>query len=52
MIISRESAPQRNKYLDSKRTWEELDTPEWVKEGDKPPYDKIEAFFAYLYQAF
>jgi len=38
----------RDRLLRGKRTWEDLDKPDWRKEGDDS-YDAIESFFDYLY---
>ena len=38
----------RDRLLKGKRTWEDLDKPDWRKEGDDS-YDAIESFFDYLY---
>jgi len=40
---------QRRALLRGKSSWEEIDAPDWRKEGDDPPYDAIESFFDYLY---
>jgi len=40
---------ERNRLLRGKRSWPEIDDPDWRKEGDDPPYDAIESFFDYLY---
>jgi len=42
-------ALMRSQLLRSKRSWEELDDPDWRKEGDEDSYDAIESFFHYLY---
>jgi len=38
----------RNRLLRGKRTWEDIDKPDWRKEDDDS-YDAIESFFDYLY---
>lgn len=38
----------RKRLLGAKKSWPELDNPEWRKEGDDS-YDAIESFFDYLY---
>jgi len=35
--------------LGSPDAWEDLDAPRWVKEPDEEPYDKVEAFFDFLF---
>jgi len=40
--------PNRSHLLRGKKTWEDLDKPDWRKEGDDS-YDAIETFFDYLY---
>lgn len=40
---------QRRELLGSKATWEEIDAPDWRKEGDGEGYSAIEAFFSYLH---
>jgi len=40
---------QKTEFL-KRRTWANLDLPDWRKEGDHPPYDAVESFFDYLYQ--
>jgi len=42
-------APMRRRLLVAKKTWPELDNPDWRKEGDEDSYDAIESFFDYLY---
>jgi len=40
---------EKNRLLRGKKAWTDLDTPDWRKQGDDPPYDAIESFFDYLY---
>ena len=40
---------RRRELLGGRSSWEQLDAPDWRKEGDDPPYCAIESFFDYLY---
>jgi len=42
-------ASLRKRLLRAKKSWPELDNPDWRKEGDDDSYDAIESFFDYLY---
>jgi len=39
---------QGRTLLGTKKAWEELDSPDWRKEGDGEPFDAIEVCFTYL----
>jgi len=38
-----------HEFVGAKSTWEELDAPDWRKEGDDGLYNAIEAFFSFIY---
>jgi len=38
----------RSRLLGAKKTWVDIDSPDWRKEGDDS-YNAIESFFDYLY---
>jgi len=39
----------RRELVEISSTWEHLDAPMWAKEGDEELYDKVEAFFGFLF---
>jgi len=44
---------ERKDLLGPRKTWEELDTPNWRKdEGDDSHWDTIEAFFDFIHSEF
>jgi len=41
---------RRRELLGLKTSWEEIDAPDWRKEGDEDPYYAIESFFSFLHE--
>jgi len=40
---------ERTELLERPAAWEDLDAPKWAKEGEEEPYDRVEAFFGYIF---
>jgi len=40
---------ERRELVGLATTWEQLDAPMWAKEGGDEPYDRVEAFFGFLF---